>query len=129
LLLIPSLHSLSSVFLFTATSTPQAYIRSLHDALPISARSEGRDHDLVAIGSLAAGPAKRVGFAVGGRISFLHPAIVALAQKLSFASEKSGADRNSAFGESGASLCERNLQHRLVLFSLLHYVRDHVGCS
>src|SRR5438034_11660595 len=79
----------------------------------------------VAIGSLAAGAAKRVGFAVRRGIAFLHPAIMALAQKLSFASKESGADGNSSFRKARTSFRKRGLQHRFVLFPVFRCVRIH----
>src|SRR5262249_14000216 len=76
----------------------------------IPARRERRDHDLVAIASLAARFAKGVRLAMDGRVALLHAAVVAASEKLAVAVEERGADRNSTFGEPAARLLEGDVQ-------------------
>src|SRR6266478_2321712 len=57
------------------------------EAAAIPARSQRRDHNLVAVTSLPARLSKRIRFTVRGRIAFLHSAVVAFSQQFSMAFE------------------------------------------
>jgi hypothetical protein len=81
----------------------------------IPARRQRGDHDFVAIGALAAGPAERVGLTVDGRVIFLNTAVVAATQKFSFTVEKRGTDGDAAFGQAHAGLRDGDFQHFLEL--------------
>src|SRR5215831_14183460 len=129
-------NDLDAILAQPGESALKAYGLSHHDrsdskltdqAAAIPARREGRDHDFVAIGSLAAGPAKRIGFPMRRRVAFLHPAIVALAEECPIACEQSSADGNSSFRKARVSFRESALQHLGVLFSIFDSVGTHLG--
>lgn len=60
------------------------------------------------------------------RIAFLHPAIVAASEQISFAVKKSRSDRNSALGKADPRLLDRNIKHRLFVESYIHLL-DFIG--
>lgn len=82
-----------------------------HQSAAIPTGREGGNHDEVAVGALAAGIAKRVGFRVQRGISILHAAIVARAEQTAGGVENGGADGNSAFGQALARFSQSLGQH------------------
>lgn len=80
-----------------------------HEPAAVPAGRERRHHDLVAVVTLAPRLPKRVRFAVCGRITLLNASVVAAPEKRSALVEESGADRDSAFGETEPGLGEGNL--------------------
>jgi hypothetical protein len=58
-----------------------------NQAAAIPARGQGSHHDFVAVTALAARLSKRIRFAMRGRITFLHSAVVAASQQFSIAFE------------------------------------------
>lgn len=63
----------------------------------IPARRQGGYENQVAIGALAAGVSESVGLSVHGRVSILHPPIMASAEKLSVRIKDRSANRDTAF--------------------------------
>src|SRR3546814_14496004 len=78
-----------------------------HQAAAVPARGERGDHDRVAVAALAAGLAEGVGFAVHGRVAFLHAAVAAAAEQADVLVIERRADRAAAFGPAGATSEER----------------------
>ena len=89
-------------------------------AAAIPARSERGDHDEVAIAALAARIAKSVGFAVEGRVAELHAAIVARTEEDSFRAENRGADGDTAFRKTFASLRDGDCEEGGVVERRVH---------
>src|SRR5690606_23231461 len=87
----------------------------LHQPAAIPARRERGDHDRVAVGTLAAGLAEGVGFAMDGRVAFLHAAVVAAAEQGAVFAEQRRADGNSAFGQAKAGFGNGGGEHGAVV--------------
>ena len=90
------------------------------EAAAIPARGERGDHDEVAIAALAARIAKSVGFAVKRRIAELHAAIMACAEEDSFHAENCGADGDTAFRKTFASLRDGDCEEGGVVERRVH---------
>jgi hypothetical protein len=81
------------------------------ESAAIPAGGERGDHDLVAVGALAAGFAKGVGFAMDARVAFLNAAVATAAEQGAVGGEECGADGDAAFGEAEASFVDRDAEH------------------
>jgi hypothetical protein len=115
-------HDLDAVFAKPVNPSSEVY-RFAHDdrrdaeladetaAIPTGRQS--RDHDLVAIGSLASGAAEGVRLSVDGRVVLLDSPIVTAAQEPSLRVKKRRADWDPAFREALARFVYRDFQHLL----------------
>src|SRR5450432_169050 len=80
-------------------------------AAAIPAGSEGGDEDGVAPGGAAAGGAEGVGFAVERAVAFLHEAVMAGTEERAVRMKDGAPHGNAAFGQSDASLFQRDCEH------------------
>ena len=81
------------------------------EAGAVPAGGERGDHDEVAVGALAAGVAKGIGFAVDAGVGLLDAAVVPAAYEGAVGTEDSCADGETAFGEAGAGFFEGDAEH------------------
>src|SRR5438876_3280665 len=86
---------------------------------------QGGHHDFVVVTAVAARLSKSIRFAMHGRIAFLHSAVAAASQQLSFAIEQRGTNGNASFGEAEASFLYRYFQHGEILLTILVRVCSH----
>src|SRR6185295_11635968 len=98
-----------------------ADIELAHQAAAVPAGRERGDHDLVAVGALAAGLAEGVGLAVHRGIALLHPAVVAAAEEPALAVEEGRADGDATLGQALPGFLEGDLQHRAVVGRPVHW--------
>src|SRR5690606_40934249 len=87
-----------------------------HQPAAVPARGQRGDHDGVVVAALAAGLAESIGFAVHGWVAFLYAAVVAAAEQAAVFVVQRGADRDAAFGQSGAGLFEGGVEQRAVIW-------------
>jgi len=81
----------------------------------IPARRECGDHNEIAIAALASRATKCVGFGMRRRVALLDATVVSCAYEAASGIKDCGADRESAFGETLASLGEGDGKHRGVV--------------
>src|SRR5690606_4605288 len=87
-----------------------ADVELAHQAAAVPARGQGGDHDGVPVAALAAGLAEGVGFAVHGRVAFLHAAVVAAAEQGAVVAVQRGANRDAAFGQALAGFVDGGVE-------------------
>ena len=89
-----------------------------NQAAAIPAGCQRRDHDFVAIASLASGAAECIGFAVNGRIILLNTAVMAATKQLTIAGKERGAYRYATLREALAGFRDGDLQHGVIIGDL-----------
>lgn len=77
-----------------------ADIELAHQSAAVPAGRQRSDHDGVLVAALTAGLAEGIGFAMHGRIVFLHAAVVTTAEQAPVVVIQRRADRDAAFGQA-----------------------------
>jgi len=93
----------------------RANLKLHHQAAAVPARCQGRDHDGVAVVTLAPRLAKGVRLAMHRRIVLLHPPVVPAAQQLARPVKQCGADWNSTLRQALPGLRNRHREQTGVL--------------
>jgi hypothetical protein len=91
-----------------------------YKAAAIPAWRERRNHNQIAVATLATGAAKCIRLAVDTGIALLHAAIAATADKFSGTRKDGPTDGNSSFGATQASLVQCDLKHLFVCGTIHH---------